>query len=216
MALLVDPVVAGAVFLGTARKHRRHLVHAHVEIGVVLGLAGDDQRRARLVDQDRIDFIDNGEIQAALHALVGRIDHVVAQVVEAEFVVGAVGDVGRVGRLLGLVVHLRQIDADRQAEETMQTPHPLGIAAGQIVVDGNDMHAIAGQRIEVAGQRGHQRLAFTGTHFGDLAVMQHHAADHLHVEVAHAEHALAGLANNGKGFGQAERRAFRPLARRAP
>jgi hypothetical protein len=32
--------------------------------------------------------------------------------------------------------------------------------------------------------------------------VQHHAADHLHVEVAHAEHTVAGFADHGKGFGQ--------------
>jgi hypothetical protein len=32
--------------------------------------------------------------------------------------------------------------------------------------------------------------------------MQDHAADQLHVEMAHAEFALAGFADDGKGFGQ--------------
>ena len=32
--------------------------------------------------------------------------------------------------------------------------------------------------------------------------MQHDAADHLHVEMALAEHALGGLAHGGEGFGQ--------------
>ena len=32
--------------------------------------------------------------------------------------------------------------------------------------------------------------------------MQGHAAQHLHVEVAHAEHPLAGFAHDGEGFGQ--------------
>ena len=40
------------------------------------------------------------------------------------------------------------------------------------------------------------------SHFGDLAVVKHHAADELYVEVAHAEHAHARFANHGKGFGE--------------
>jgi len=32
--------------------------------------------------------------------------------------------------------------------------------------------------------------------------MQHHAADQLHIEVAHAQHALARFAHHRKGFGQ--------------
>ena len=61
---------------------------------------------------------------------------------------------------------------------------------------------MAGQRIQVAGQRGHQRLAFAGLHLGDLALVQHHAADQLHVEVAHLHGAPAGLAHHRKGLGQ--------------
>ena len=62
------------------------------------------------------------------------------------------------------------------------------------------MDALAAERVEVAGQGGHQRLAFAGLHFGDLAVVQHHAADQLHVEMAHVEEAAAGLADHGEGF----------------
>jgi hypothetical protein len=119
MRLEVDRVIAGVGLALLLRRfalgqQRRHGVHAHIEVGVVLGLAGDDQRRARLVDQDRVDLVDDGVGEAALHALARRIDHVVAQVVEAEFVVGAVGDVGGVGRLLLVVRHLRKVDADRE------------------------------------------------------------------------------------------------------
>lgn len=38
--------------------------------------------------------------------------------------------------------------------------------------------------------------------FGDLAVVQGHATDQLDIEVAHAHHPLASLANHGEGFGQ--------------
>jgi len=100
------------------------------------------------------------------------------------------------------MVHSRHIATDGQPEKAMQPPHPLGVAARQVVVDGNDMHALAGQRVEVGWQRRDQRLAFARTHFGDLAVVQHHAADQLDIEVAHAEHPLAGFAHDGEGFGQ--------------
>ena len=200
--LLVHPEIAGAVFLVLARELGHQLVQPVVHVDVVVGLAGDDQRRARLVDQDRVDLVDDRVVEAALHALRRREHHVVAQVVEAEFVVGAVGDVGVVRDLLVGVVHLRQVDADGQAEELVDAPHPVGIALRQVVVDGDDVHALAGQRIEVGRQRGDQRLAFAGAHFGDLAVVQRHAAHQLHVEVAHRQRALAGLAHHGKGLGQ--------------
>ena len=43
-----------------------------------------------------VHFVDDGEVVAALDHLFGRIFHIVAEIVEAELVVGAVGDVGGV------------------------------------------------------------------------------------------------------------------------
>ncbi len=60
------------------------------------------------------------------------------------------------------------------------------------------MHAASGQRIQSRGQRGDQRLAFTGLHFRDFAVVQHHAADELDIEMAHVEEAAARFADYGK------------------
>jgi hypothetical protein len=64
------------------------------------------------------------------------------------------------------------------------------------------VHALAGQRVQVHRQRRDERLAFAGAHFGDLAVVEHHAADQLHVEVAHLEHAAARLAAHRERLGQ--------------
>ena len=56
------------------------------------------------------------------------------------------------------------------------------------------------ERVEEDRQRRGERLALAGLHLGDRAVVQHHAADHLDVEVAHAERALAGLAAEREGL----------------
>ena len=80
-----------------AHDRARELV---VRVGRRAARARDDERRARLVDEDGVDLVDDGEVVAALHAALGARDHVVAQVVEAELGVRAVGDVGQVGRLL--------------------------------------------------------------------------------------------------------------------
>ena len=92
--------------------------------------------------------------------------------------------------------------ADLQAEELVEAAHPLRVAAGQVVVDGDDVDALAFQRVEVGRQRGDEGLAFTGLHFGDFAVVQHHAADQLNVEMAHVEDAAAGFADHREGFDQ--------------
>jgi hypothetical protein len=141
-------------------------------------------------------------VVAALNAPVGARDHVVAQVVEAEFRIGAVGDVRLVGGHLVVEAHAVLDQAHVHAQEAVDVGHPLAVALGQVVVDGDDMDVLAAERVEVAGERGHERLAFAGLHFGDLAVVQGHTADELHVEVAQADRATGRLAHGGEGFGQ--------------
>ena len=64
------------------------------------------------------------------------------------------------------------------------------------------MHAFARQSIEINGKGGDQGFTFTGTHFGDFAVVQHHTADKLYVEVAHTEYAAGCFAADGECFDQ--------------
>ena len=97
------------------------LGEAGVEVGGLLRRAGDDQRGPRLVDQDVVDLVHDRVVvhadrlavlvdaPAVLDLLLQRRRHVVAQVVEAELGVRAVGDVGRIGRALLLVgLHVLQ------------------------------------------------------------------------------------------------------------
>ncbi len=86
-------------------------------------------------------------------------------------------------------------------EEFVDGAHPGRVALGEIVVDGDDMHALAGERIEIDGKGGDQRLAFAGLHLGDAPLVQDHAADQLHVEMALANGALGGFADSGEGLG---------------
>jgi hypothetical protein len=149
----------------------------------------------------------------ALHHVLEPVLHVVAQIIEAELVVGAVGYVAVVLLLALGVVEPVHDDADGEPEELVDLSHPFGVALGQIIVDGDDVDTAAGERIEIDGKRSDQRLAFAGLHLGDLALVQHHAADELDVEVALAERALAGLAHGGESRHQkvVERRPRRHL-----
>jgi hypothetical protein len=173
-----------------------------VEFRAVVERAGDDQRRARLVDQDRVDFVDDGVGMATLDHVLQPVLHVVAQIVEAVFVIGAVGDVARIGFLALGIVEAMDDHADREPEKIVDLPHPFAIAAGEIVIDRDDMDALAGQRVEIDRKGGHQRLAFAGLHLGDIALMQHHAADQLDVEMPLAEGSLGSLAHGGEGRNQ--------------
>ena len=88
---------------------------------------------------------------AALHHVVLVGHHVVAQVVEAELVVGAVGDVGVVGAAAAVAVDALHDQADTQAQPAVEFAHPLAVALGQIIVDGDDVDAFAGQGVQVGG-----------------------------------------------------------------
>ena len=105
LRLLVD----GVVVLG---DEPRDETRVRVElVGRIARLTADDERRARFVDEDRVDLVDDRVVQAALHAAVELLRHVVAQIVETQLVVGRVRDVGRV-RLTARAPDADVADAD--------------------------------------------------------------------------------------------------------
>ena len=201
--LLVDQVVAGGrlvavlvLLLGALGQVRDHAVARVVDLGVLFGGPRDDERGARLVDQDRVDLVDDREDVAALHHVLELELHVVAEVVEAELVVGAVGHVARV-RGLALVVEQVVLDAaHRQPQEPVDLAHPVRVAPGEVVVHGDDVHAPAGQGVQVHGHGRDEGLALAGLHLGDLSRVQDHPADQLHVEGAKAQGAHGGFASD--------------------
>ena len=139
---------------------------------------------------------------AALNTLLGAGNHVVAQIIETELGVGAVRDVGLVGWALQLERHVVLQQTDGHAQILVDATHPLGVALGQVVVDGDDVHALTGDSVEIAGQRGDEGLAFAGLHLGDVALVQRHGADELYIKVTHAHGALGSFAHGGKGLGE--------------
>ena len=195
--LLVDVVVDVAL---EAADDRGEPV---VQLGGVGDLARDDQRRAGLVDEDRVDLVDDRVDVAALDALLGGHRHVVAEVVEPELVVGAVGDVARVLRALVVpVVLVGEDHADGEAQPVVEPTHPLGVTLGQVVVDRDDVDALAGQSVEVHRQRRDEGLALAGLHLGDPPEVQRGAAHQLHVVVALADGASRRLADRGERLDQ--------------
>ena len=112
-------------------------------------------------------------------------------------------------------------EADGEAEEAIEPPHPLAVALREVVVDRDHVDALARERVEIDGQRRDERLALARAHLRDASVMQAHAADELHVEVAHAEHAARALAHDSERLRQqvvkrlAGREAFLELPRHA-
>src|SRR3954469_17107656 len=112
------------------------------------GRAADDERRARLIDQNRIDLIDDGIMIATLDLLVtGGRHSVVPQVIESELAVSAVSDV--LGVLLAASLRRFVVlnAANTEAEKVIQLAHPFGVAASEIVVHGYEMRAPSRQSI---------------------------------------------------------------------
>ena len=139
---------------------------------------------------------------APLHQLVGVDAHIVTQIVEAHLVVGTVGDVGVVGLLPLLGGQAVDDQADFQAQEAVDLAHPLGVTLGQVVVDGDDVDAAARQSVQIGGEGGHQRLALTGLHLGDAALVEYDAAHQLDPVGTQAQHAVRGLPDGGEGLRQ--------------
>ncbi len=87
--------------------------------------------------------------------------------------------------------------ADAQAHGAIGRSHFLGIAGDQIVVDGDDVHRLAAPAPDAGGQRGGDRLALAGGHFGDETFAHGQRAHHLHRIRALADSTEAAFANDG-------------------
>ncbi len=113
--------------------------------------------------------------------------HVVAEVVKAEFIIGAVRDVRGVLLPAHRGILVGKDATAGQAEETVDPAHEVRLVFGEVVVHGDDVDASAGQGVEVGRRGGHEGLAFTGLHFGDVAQVEGGATHELDVEVTHAQ-----------------------------
>lgn len=84
----------------------------------------------------------------------------------------------------------------------MDSAHHLGVTLGEIVVDRDQVHALAGERVQIRGQGADEGLALTGLHLGHIAEVQGGSAHHLYVVVTLSEDALRGLTDRGERFGK--------------
>ena len=60
------------------------------------------------------------------------------------------------------------------------------------------MHTLAFEGVEISRERGDERLAFPRDHFCNVAGMEHHATEQLHVVMPHAEEPTTALATDRK------------------
>lgn len=93
---------------------------------------------------------------------MGGVGHVVFEVVEAEFVVGAVGYVALVLLAACGGVLLGEDDAGGEAEGFVDASHLFCLGFGEVVVDGDDVDALASEGVEVGGGYGCEGFAGSG------------------------------------------------------
>ena len=117
----------------------------------------------------------------------------IAQVVEHDLLVGAVGHVAGIGRAPAAEILPLLDQAGGQSERGIDGTKLLGIAPCQIVVDGNDMNGAAHECRRRRGQHRRDRLAFAGFHFGQRAAQHGRAAEQLNMVVAQARMPAGGL-----------------------
>src|SRR5262249_30993237 len=151
----------------------------------------DDQRGSGFIDKNRVDFVDNSVVMAALYAIFEIKLHVVAQVVEAEFVVGSIGHIAVIGLSSFVVIQVMLNHSNRQTQESVDLSHPLAVSTSQIVIHRDDMDPLPLQAVEVDRQGGDQGFTFSRFHLGNLALVENHTPDQLNVEVPHMEDTLA-------------------------
>ena len=173
-----------------------------IHVGCISDAARNDKWRTRFVNKNAVYFVNNGEVMATLHLVIKRSSHVVAQIVETEFVVRSVRDVTCVVDALfsGRLTTSWNNQANTEPHELMNASHPFSVESRQVIVDRDDMHAIAGQAIEIRRQSRHKGLSFTRLHFCNPSEVKRGPAHQLHIEMALSDNATRCLANNCKRF----------------
>ena len=83
------------------RKLRSDFRKLNVAFWIFGSWRRNDQRSSSFVDQNRVNFVDNRKIQFSLAKQLNFVHHVVAQIIETEFVVRSISDVRRISFFSG-------------------------------------------------------------------------------------------------------------------
>ena len=147
---------------------------------------GDNQRRTGIVNQYRVDLIHDCVVMFALNEILGRSSHVITQIVKAELVVRTERDIAFISLTALLRIRTILINAiHAQTVEHINRAIPLGITFGQIIIYRNNMHALVRKRVKEHRQSSHKGLTLTGSHLGNLTLMEHHATYQLYIVMNH-------------------------------
>ena len=207
--LLVDGEVPGLLRFrllpspGRPRRERPHeLINLAIKRRGIFCGPGNNQGGASLVDEDRVHLIDNSEVAIPLDLVLRGESHVVPEVIKAKLVVRAVGDVGEVGRALLRAILPGSHHPHGEPERLVHRRHPGGVPLGQVVVNGDHVHAAPRKRIQIDRQGSNEGFPLPGAHLGNAPLVEGHAPHELHVKMAKAEGSAGRLSGGGKGLGE--------------
>ena len=209
--LLVHKVVAVVIVLNflliglgknLAAQGGNEVIRHLVKLGGILTLAGDDQRRSGLVDEDRVHLVHDGEGMAPLNQVLLIQGHIVTEVVKTQLIVGAIGNVRGIALPPLGRGHAGNDQAGGQAHIAVDLAHHLGLILGQVIINSDQVDTVAGQSIQVQREYGGKGLAFAGLHFRNTALVQHNAAHQLDGICPQAQHPVRGLTDGSKSLGQ--------------
>jgi hypothetical protein len=215
LPLLHDDV---APRLETPRQRQRTLVERPFLGGCAA--ARNDQRRPRLVHEDAVGLVHDGVVKPAqqepprprllagealeleLQAAGLATEHQpVAEIVEGELLVRAVGHIAGIGGPPRPWLHPMHDGAHAEAQRLVDRPHPLGVPRGEIVVHRDDVDGDAGQRGGDRWQRGSERLALAGLHLRHEPAEERAPPEELDVVVPLADGPPSRLAYQREGAG---------------
>ena len=146
----------------------------------------DDERCTGIVYQHGVHLVHNGIVMSALNQIHRRDSHIVAQVVKAELVVRTERDVCRIGFPAVVRVGFVLVDTIHcHTMEHIERTHPLRVTFGEVIVHRHHVYAFMRHGVEEDGQGRYQGLTFTGGHLCYLALVEHNAANELHIVVHH-------------------------------
>ena len=183
-------------------------VHDFIKLRPILCRTRDNQRRARLINQDRVDLIDDRKVMASLSHLVQLRTHVVTKVIEPKLIVGRVCDISGIG-LLFLGLWLLWVDNTcAQTQRAINLRHPFRITFGQIIVNRHDVHTLTAEPVQIGRERCNEGFTLTCFHFSDVSLMQENTAHQLRIKRPQSKSTARPFTTVSKGFGQKAFEAF--------
>ena len=129
-------------------------------------------------------------------------NHVVAEVIEAELVIGSVGNVAEVSLAALVVGESVEDTADCESEPAEHLAHFLSLSLCEVVIDGNNVNALACESVEVRGNARNESFTFTGLHLGDTSLMKNDSTNYLDGVGLLLENTPSRLSYGSKSLGE--------------